>query len=229
MERRNSQCLWRHRGKLATDSAGGGARKVRDRKTQGVLTLRGKSLNILKASDEKFYNNVELQTIIHALGCGIGEDYDEEKLRYDKLIILTDADVDGAHIQLLLLTFFFGHMPKLIEQGHVYISKPPLFAVELEDGEYVYYWDREEARTDYPDGKKYPMHRFKGLGEQPAESLHETAIDPETRFIEQVTMSDYLTTKSLLDKLMGKDVQKRKDWIEEMDFDVEDITLEDLR
>ena len=211
------------------DSAGGGARKVRDRKTQGVLTLRGKSLNILKASDEKFESNVELQTIIHALGTGIGEEYDEEKLRYDKVIILTDADVDGAHIQLLLLTFFFGHMPKLVEEGHVYISKPPLFAIELEDGSYEYYWERDKARADYPDGKKYPMHRFKGLGEQPAESLKETAIDPETRFIEQVTMSDYLATKNLLEKLMGRDVQKRKDWIQEMDFSEEEITLEDLR
>lgn len=211
------------------DSAGGGARKVRNRKTQGVLTLRGKSLNILKASDEKFDNNVELQTLIHALGCGIGDEYDEEKLRYDKVILLTDADVDGAHIQLLLLTFFFEYMPKLIEQGHVYISRPPLYAVELEDGEYVYYWDRGLARQEYPDGKKYPMHRFKGLGEQPAESLHETAIDPETRFIDQVTMSDYLSTKSLLTKLMGKDVTKRKEKIEDMDFSEEEVTLEDLR
>lgn len=167
--------------------------------------------------------------MIHALGSGIGDDYDIEKLRYDKVILLTDADVDGAHIQLLLLTFFFEHMPKLIEEGHVYISKPPLFAVELEDGGYEYYWDRDLARKDYPDGNKYPMHRFKGLGEQPAESLRETAIAPKTRFIEQVTMSDYLTTKSLLNKLMGKDVNKRKDWIADMDFDEEEITLEDLR
>lgn len=172
---------------------------------------------------------MELQTLIHAIGTGISDDYDEEKLRYDKVVLLTDADVDGAHIQLLLLTFFFEYMPKLIEQGHVYISKPPLFAVELEDGAYVYYWDKETARKDYPDGKKYPMHRFKGLGEQPAESLKETAIAPETRFIEQVTMADYLTTKSLLNRLMGKDVHRRKSWIEDMDFDEEEITLDDLR
>ena len=211
------------------DSAGGGARKVRDRKTQGVLTLRGKSLNILKATDTQFHNNVELQTLIYALGCGILDEYDEEKLRYDKVILLTDADVDGSHIQLLLLTFLFEYMPKLIEQGHVYISKPPLFAVEIEDGAYDYYWDSVKARKDYPNGDKYPMHRFKGLGEQPAESLHETAIAPETRFIEQVTMSDYLATKTLLTKLMGKDVEQRKDWISGIDFSEEDITLEDLR
>lgn len=210
------------------DSAGGGARKVRNRKTQGVLALRGKALNILKASDEKFYNNVELQTLIHAIGSGIGDEYDEEKLRYDKVIILTDADVDGAHIQLLLLTFFFEHLPKMIEEGHVYIARPPLYAVELEDGKYEYYWDRDLARTDYPDGNKYHMHRFKGLGEQPADSLDETAINPETRFLDQVTMSDYLATKSLLNKLMGKDVESRKDWIEDMDFSEEEITLEDL-
>lgn len=198
------------------DSAAGNARQGRDRKTQGVLAIRGKILNVEKATEDRVRANKEIELIKYALGCGELDDYDEERLRYGKVILLTDADVDGSHIQVLLLTYLYKRMPQLIESGRVYIARPPLYSVEGEDGKDKYYWDKQKAREDYPNGE---LSRFKGLGEQPMESLVETAMDPKTRIIEKVTLEDTLETTILIDKLMGTDTAGRKEWISGINFD----------
>lgn len=205
------------------DSAGGTAKNGRDRKTQGVLALRGKVLNTQKASSERIYANEELQTIIHALGTGILDEYDESKLRYDKVVILTDADIDGAHIQVLLMTFFYNFMPQLIQDGHLYIARPPLYHLKKGDKDY-YFWTKEEIReAGFGDAE---ITRFKGLGEMDAGDLAYTTLDHDTRTMDQVSLVDRMDTTLLFDKLMGNDVDVRKVWINEnVEFELSDEVI----
>lgn len=205
------------------DSAGGTAKNGRDRRTQGVLALRGKVLNTQKASSERIYANEELQTIIHALGTGILDEYDESKLRYDKVVILTDADIDGAHIQVLLMTFFYNFMPQLIQDGHLYIARPPLYHLKKGDKDH-YFWTKEEIReAGFVDAE---ITRFKGLGEMDAGDLAYTTLDHDTRTMDQVSLVDRMDTTLLFDKLMGNDVDVRKVWINEnVEFELSDEVI----
>lgn len=191
-------------------SAGGTAKNGRNRKTQGVLALRGKVLNTQKSTQARLFSNIELQTLINTLGTGILDEYQESKLRYHKVIILTDADVDGSHIQVLLMTFFYNYMPELITNGHLYVAKPPLYKGEV-NGEERYYLTYEEVEQDGATN----IQRFKGLGEMEAEQLEYTVMDPSTRMLDQIHVSEPVETALLFDSLMGNDVSGRKKWINE--------------
>lgn len=195
------------------DSAAGSAKTGRDRKTQGVLALRGKVLNTETASEQRILGNAEIQTIIQALGVEMGGKYDEKDLRYDKIIFLTDADVDGSHIQTLLLTLFYRHFPKLIENGHIYIAQPPLF--KITKGKSVEYcWSPQELKVITARLKNgYTIQRFKGLGEMTAKVLWETTLDPEVRVLKQVDMKDKLEANSIFTTLMGDSPEERRKWL----------------
>ena len=198
------------------DSAGGSAKQGRDREFQAILPLRGKVLNVEKANLNKLLENKELNSIITALGCGIREGFDPNKLRYHKIIVMTDADIDGAHIRTLLLTFFFRNFRALIERGHIYIAKPPLYQVKL-GKEKLYFYSEEELeefrRTT--DGKHYEVRRYKGLGEMNPDELWETTMNPERRVLKQVTINDALEADELFTILMGSEVGPRRDFIKE--------------
>ncbi len=197
------------------DSAGGSAKQARDRSFQAILPLRGKILNVEKARLNKILNNQEIQAIISALGTGIGEDFDIGKARYHKAIIMTDADVDGAHIRTLILTFFFRYMPEMIENGYVYIAQPPLFRVNA--GGKDYYAQTQEELEELSrrfDGKKVTIQRYKGLGEMNAEQLWETTMNPEARSLVQVKIEDALLANELFSTLMGDDVEARRQFIQ---------------
>lgn len=199
------------------DSAGGTAKNGRNRNTQGVLMLRGKILNTQGLGVKEILLNQEIQTMLYALGTGVLDDYDESKLRYDKVIILTDADSDGGHIQTLLLTFFFNFMPQLIQNGHVYIARPPLYHIKDSKGKSNYFWSMDEVRNSGLEGAH--ISRFKGLGEMNDDQLYTTTLNPETRLLERVALSDRLETSLLFRKLMGDDSDVRKVWIEQnIDF-----------
>lgn len=189
-------------------SAGGTAKNGRNRKTQGVLALRGKVLNTQKSTQSRLFGNIELQTLINTLGTGILDEYQENKLRYHKVIILTDADVDGSHIQVLLMTFFYNYMPELIANGHLYVAKPPLYKGEV-NGDERYYQSYEEVERDKADN----IQRFKGLGEMEADQLEYTAMNPETRMLDQIQVSEPVETALLFESLMGNSVDSRKEWI----------------
>lgn len=201
------------------DSAGGSAKTARDRTTQAILPLRGKILNVEKARLDKIYANAEIKAMITAFGTGIHEDFDISKLRYDKIIIMTDADVDGAHISTLLLTFLYRFMPDLIKEGHVYLAKPPLYKLEKNKKVWYAYSDEELASILAEVGRDQnnKIQRYKGLGEMDSDQLWETTMDPEQRILIRVTMDE--ETSSELDltftTLMGDKVEPRREFIEE--------------
>ena len=210
------------------DSAGGSAKQGRDRKFQAILPLRGKILNVEKAHLEKVLKSDSIRTLIQALGCGIGEDFDIEKLRYGKIIIMTDADVDGAHISTLLLTFFFRHMRELIEQGHVYLAVPPLYRVQVGKKAQYLYSDAELRKTMDAlgdDSKKATVQRYKGLGEMNAEQLWETTMDPATRLLKQIQLDDPVGADRNFDILMGDNVALRRKFIENHAHEVRNLDV----
>ena len=201
------------------DSAGGSASEGRDRRFQAILSLWGKMLNVEKARLDKVYSNEKLLPIIAAVGCGIGEDFDPQKIRYNKIIIMADADVDGSHIRTLLLTFFFRHMRPLIELGHIYIAQPPLYKVSR--GKQFHYAYTEAERDACivelnPDGNgKVDIQRYKGLGEMDPEQLWETTMDPTRRVMLRVSMEDAMRADETFTILMGDKVQPRREFIEQ--------------
>ena len=201
------------------DSAGGSATQGRNSKFQAILPLRGKVLNVEKSRLDKVYSNLSLIPIIQALGCGIGEDFDISKLRYGKVIIMADADVDGSHIRILLLTFFFRHMRQLIDDGHVYLAQPPLYRVYKRSGkgpELYAFSDAERDRciAELGGGPNVEADRYKGLGEMDAEQLWETTMDPEKRTLLKVTTEDAVACDEMFSLLMGDKVEPRKEFIE---------------
>jgi DNA gyrase subunit B len=202
------------------DSAGGSAKQGRDRATQAILPLWGKMLNVEKAREEKVLGNDKLQPVIASLGAGIGAHFDSSKVRYHKVIIMADADVDGSHIRTLLLTFFFRYMRPLIEMGYVYFAMPPLYKITF--GKKFYYAFDEEARkrileenTKDGDISKIPIQRYKGLGEMNPDQLWDTTMNPDTRSLTQVTLEDAVEADLIFTMLMGEEVEPRKRFIEE--------------
>ena len=202
------------------DSAGGSATQGRDSRFQAILAMWGKMLNVEKARMDKVSNNDKLAPLITALGAGIGEDFNLEKLRYHKIIIMSDADVDGSHIRTLLLTFFFRYMRPLIEHGYVYSAVPPLYKLIKGKTERVAYSDEQrdqisaELRGDNPN-TKVEIKRYKGLGEMDKEELWETTMDPNRRTLRRITLDDAAAADRVFSILMGEEVEPRKQWIEE--------------
>ena len=198
------------------DSAGGTAKQGRDRRFQAILPLRGKILNVEKAKLNRVLENAEIKSMITAFGGGVGNDFDESKLRYDKIICMTDADVDGSHIRILLLTFFYRYMRPLIEGGHVYAAQPPLYKVSKGKQEYYCYSDAELAEKIEELGKKgTDVQRYKGLGEMNAEQLWSTTMSPESRTLLQVTMKDAYEADKIFSTLMGEEPELRRQFIEQ--------------
>ncbi len=197
------------------DSAGGSAKLGRDRSIQAILPLRGKILNVEKSNFSRIFSSAEIRAMITAFGCGIGEDFDVSKLRYDKIFIMTDADVDGAHIRTLILTFFFRFMRPLIEQGHIYIAIPPLYKVKKNKSIYYVYSDKELNKLLGEIGRTgITLQRYKGLGEMNAEQLWSTTMDPAVRTIVNVTIDDAVEADLIFSTLMGEKVEPRRDFIE---------------
>lgn len=200
------------------DSAGGSAKQGRDRKFQAILPLRGKVINTEKAKIEDIFKNEEIATMIHTIGAGVGGDFDLDDVQYDKIIIMTDADTDGAHIQVLLLTFFYRYMRKLIEAGKVFIALPPLFKISKGKGkneQVVYAWDESEMKEAVEKFKTgYIVQRYKGLGEMNADQLWDTTMNPETRTLIRVTIEDFPRAERRITTLMGDKVEPRRNWIE---------------
>ena len=211
------------------DSAGGSAKSARSRATQAILPLRGKILNVEKARLDKIYGNAEIKAMITAFGTGIHEDFDISKLRYDKIIIMTDADVDGAHIATLMLTFLYRFMPELIKQGHVYLAKPPLFKVERNKKIWYAYNDEELDRILAEIGRdgNNKIQRYKGLGEMDADQLWETTMDPARRILLRVTMDEEASSEVDLTftTLMGDKVEPRREFIEARAKDVKNLDI----
>lgn len=204
------------------DSAGGSAKQGRDRKFQAILPLWGKMLNVEKSRADKIYNNDKLQPVILAVGAGIGADFDITKIRYGKIIIMADADVDGAHIRTLLLTFFFRYMRPLIENGNVYLAQPPLFKLSKKGMKDIYCYTDEELEDKYKELEEkgisrdaISIQRYKGLGEMNPEQLWETTMNPETRTLIKVTMDDAIKADRIFTILMGDEVAPRRQFIEE--------------
>ena len=216
------------------DSAGGTAKKGRDRIHQAILPLRGKPLNTDSISLDKLLHNEEIATIINTIGAGFGQSFDIDDIHYGKIIIMTDADTDGAHIQTLLLTFFYHYMRQLITSGHVYIAVPPLYRVYKEDGKKLiqeYAWDDEGLELAKKKvGSGYKINRYKGLGEMDAVQLKETTMDPKTRFLIRVDISDPILVEKRVNVLMGRDPSLRRTWIEEnVDFNRIDNFIKEVK
>jgi len=210
------------------DSAGGSAKSARDRATQAILPIRGKILNVEKARLHKILENLEIQALITAIGTGIGEEFDLAKARYHRIVIMADADVDGAHIRTLLLTFFFRNMRELIEAGYMYIAQPPLYLLKEGKQEHYFYTEREWDSYRKKNGngsKKMDPQRFKGLGEMDALQLWHTTMDPENRTLLQVALEDAATADRLFTILMGEDVPSRKAFIEANAKDVRNLDV----
>ena len=209
------------------DSAGGSAKTARDRSFQAILPIRGKILNVEKASIDKVLANAEIKSMINAFGCGFsegyGNDFDISKLRYDKIIVMADADVDGAHISTLLLTLFYRFLPELIYEGHVYIAMPPLYKAIPARGEEEYLYD-DKALEKYRkkhSGQKFTLQRYKGLGEMDANQLWETTLDPRTRRLNRVEIEDARMASEVTEILMGTEVPPRKAFIYDHATDAE--------
>lgn len=196
------------------DSAGGSAKMGRDRGTQAILPLRGKIINVEKANFTRLFNSQEIRNMITAFGCGIGEEFDLGRLRYHKIVIMTDADVDGAHIMTLLLTFFFRYMRPLIDEGHIYIAQPPLYKFKKGQKEVYAYSDQELQKVIEEFGKG-DIQRYKGLGEMNHDQLWDTTMNPETRTMIQVSIDDAVEADMIFSTLMGEKVEPRKEFIEE--------------
>jgi DNA gyrase subunit B len=198
------------------DSAGGSAKSARDRASQAILPIRGKILNVEKARLHKILENIEIQALITAIGTGIGDEFDITKARYHRIVLMADADVDGAHIRTLLLTYFFRYMRDLIDAGYVYLAQPPLYLVKEGKQELYFYTERQwdDYRNANGNGKKLDPQRFKGLGEMDASQLWDTTMDPERRTLLQVTLDDAATADHLFTVLMGEEVPPRKEFIE---------------
>ncbi len=198
------------------DSAGGSAKQGRKREFQAILPLRGKILNVEKASLHRVLDTEEIQNLVNAIGCGLGTECKLEKLRYNKIVIMTDADVDGSHIQTLLLTFFFRYMRPLIDEGHVYLAMPPLYKLKVGLKERYLFDEKEKeaAMAELEDKKNVTITRFKGLGEMSPEQLFETTMDPEKRFLKQCYVEDAVVADQIFSMLMGEDVEPRRKFIE---------------
>lgn len=204
------------------DSAGGSAKQARDRSFQAILPLRGKILNVERAGLNRSLSSVEIQAMITAIGTNIGEEFDIEQARYHKAIIMTDADVDGAHIRCLILTFFYRFMPEMIENGYIYIAQPPLFKITMGKKHEYAYNDKQLQMilARLPEGTKYSLQRYKGLGEMNPEQLWETTMDPSKRTLLQVTIDDALAAEKAFTDLMGDQVEPRKEFIQRHARDV---------
>lgn len=216
------------------DSAGGTAKKGRDRIHQAILPLRGKPLNTDSIPVDKMVHNEEIATIINTIGAGYGQSFDIEDIHYGKIIIMTDADTDGAHIQTLLLTFFYHYMRQLIVSGHVFIAVPPLYRVYKEEGKKLvqeYAWDDKGLELAKKKiGSGYKINRYKGLGEMDAIQLKETTMDPRSRFLVQVDINDPFLAEKRVNVLMGKDTSLRRQWVEEnVDFNKEDTFIKEVK
>jgi DNA gyrase subunit B len=212
------------------ESAGGSAKQGRDRHTQAILALRGKVLNTEKATLDRIMNYEGIKNMILAFGTGVGDKFDVEKLRYHKIVLMTDADVDGAHITTLLLTFLYRYMPRLIEDGYIYMARPPLYKIKSGKFEEYTYSDLEKEAmvkkivAGKPDAK-IEIQRYKGLGEMNPEQLWETTMDPSARLLWQVTIGEAQLADQVFDELMGADVEPRRKFIEENAMFVEDLDV----
>ncbi|MGC8657681.1 MAG: DNA gyrase/topoisomerase IV subunit B [Desulfomonilaceae bacterium] len=212
------------------DSAGGSSKQARDRRFQAILPIRGKILNVEQASVEKLRNNKEVTSLIQSVGTGIGKNFDYSKLRYGKIIINTDADVDGHHISTLLLAFFYRFLPELVNRGHLYLAMPPLYKIRVGSGKnsqvhYVFSDDERDKILKRKKGKEIDIQRFKGLGEMDAPTLKSTTMDPSTRSILKLKINDESETHQVFDTLMGKDVRKRFIFIKERSQEVKDLDI----
>lgn len=205
------------------DSAGGSAKSGRDRSFQAILPLRGKVLNTEKASLDDAYKNAEINTLIYTIGAGVGEDFNIKDCNYDKVVIMTDADVDGCHIQVLLITFFYRYMKPLIEEGRLYIACPPLYKVKFNKNDEIYVYSDEELKEVTKGKSVEDLQRYKGLGEMDAEQLWDTTMDPAKRTLIRVNITDAVLAEKRVSVLMGEKVEPRKAWIEEnVEFSLED-------
>lgn len=205
------------------DSAGGSAKQARDRKYQAILPLRGKILNVEKVGQHRALSSETISSLITAIGTNFGEDFDAEKARYHRIVIMTDADVDGAHIQILLLTFFYRYMPELINRGYIYIAQPPLYGIKEGKKKIKYCFNDDalaEAMKAYPEDKKPTVQRYKGLGEMDPDQLWETTMEPAKRVMLQVSIDDAAEAERVVSELMGEQVEPRKEFIQKHAKDV---------
>ena len=207
------------------DSAGGSAKQGRSRNFQAILPLRGKILNVEKARLDKILGNEEIKTLITAIGANIGEEFNSEKLRYHKIIIMTDADVDGAHIRTLLLTFFFRYMKPLVEGGFVYVARPPLYKIKYGKTELYAYSDNEMKKITADIGERYNIQRYKGLGEMNPEQLWDTTMNPDFRILTKITLEDAYEAEEIFSMLMGEAVEPRREFIQTFAKEVKNLDV----